>query len=161
MRDLCAWPKPTRVGFVGEGSLVEYLPHHLIPFAHSSYRQETEMHLAVDATLVAWDAVSAGRVARGERFAFDGISARMCIFRKNLPEVVDGFELCASGEPFGGYSYVGAAYVLASWDLEPLAEKLHGALSGTPGCSRRRAPPRHGSAQSGSWRGKPPRCTGR
>ena len=90
------------------------------------------MHLAVDATLVVWDAVSAGRAARGERFAFDGLSARMYIFKENLPEVVDGFELCAGSEPFGGYSYVGAVYVLAPWDMEPLAEKLHGALSGTP-----------------------------
>ena len=91
-----------------------------------------EIHLAADATLVAWDAVSVRRVARGERFAFDGLSARMRIFRENLPEVVDGFELCAGGGPFEGYSYVGAAYVLAPRDLEPLAEKLHGALRGTP-----------------------------
>lgn len=117
---------------VGEGSFLEYLPHHLIPFARSSYRQETEIHLAANTTLIAWDAVSAGRVARGERFAFDGLSARMRIFRENLPEVVDGFGLYAGGEPFGGYSYVGAAYVLAPRDLESLAEKLHGALSGTP-----------------------------
>ena len=117
---------------VGEESLLEYLPHHLIPFARSSYRQTTEIHLAADATLIAWDAVSAGRVARGERFAFDRLSARMRIFRENLPEVVDGLELCAGGEPFGGYSYVGAAYVLAPRDLKPLSDKLHGALSGVP-----------------------------
>jgi hypothetical protein len=56
----------------------------------------------------------------------------MRIFRENLPEVVDGFELCASGEPFGGYSYVGVAYVLAPPHLEPLAEKLHGMLDRVP-----------------------------
>jgi urease accessory protein len=117
---------------VEESSLLEYLPHHLILFARSSYRQETKIHLAADATLVAWDAVSAGRVARGERFAFDGLSARIRIFRENLPEVVDGFDLYAGGEPFGGYSYVGAAYVLAPRDLEPLAEKLHGMLVRVP-----------------------------
>ena len=97
----------------------------MIPFARSSYRQQTEIHLAADAALVAWDAVSAGRVARGERFAFDGPSSKTRIFRENLPEVVDGFELCAGGEPFGGYSYRGAAYVLAPRNLEPLAEKLY------------------------------------
>lgn len=116
----------------GEGGFLEYLPHHLIPFACSSYRQETEIRLASDATLVVWDAVSAGRVTRGERFAFDELSARTRIFRDNLPEVVDGFVLCAGGEPFGGYSYVGTAYVLAPRDLVPLAERLHGALSGLP-----------------------------
>ena len=71
-------------------------------------------------------------MARGERFAFDGLSTRMRIFRENLPEIVDGLELCAGGEPFGGYSYVVAAYVLAPRDLAPLADKLHGALSATP-----------------------------
>jgi urease accessory protein len=85
-----------------------------------------EIHLDRDATLIAWDAVSAGRVARGERFAFDGLYVGMRIFRDNLPEVVDGFDLYAGGEPFGGYLHVGAAYVLAPRDLEPLAEKLHG-----------------------------------
>jgi urease accessory protein UreH len=54
-----------------------------------------EIHLDGDATLIAWDAVSAGRVARGERFAFDGLYLRMHIFRDNLPEVVDGFDLYA------------------------------------------------------------------
>ncbi len=71
-------------------------------------------------------------MARGERFAFDGRSPRVRIFRENLPEVVDGFDLYAGGEPFGGYSYVGAAYVLAPRDLEPLAERLHGMLDRVP-----------------------------
>ncbi len=48
--------------------------------------------------------------------------------QKEPPEVLDGFELCDSGEPFGGYSYVGAAYVLALRYLEPLARKLDGTL---------------------------------
>lgn len=116
---------------VGEGSFLEYLPHHLIPFARSGYRQETEFHLAGDATLLVWDAFSAGRVARGERFAFDRFSGRTRIFREGLPEVVDGLELRAGGEPFGGYSYLGTAYVLAPQNLEPLAEELHMASSGT------------------------------
>ena len=85
-----------------------------------------EIHLDGDATLIAWDAVSAGRVARGERFALDGLYVGMRIFRDNLAEVVDGFDLDAGGEPFGGYLHVGAAYVLAPRDLAPLAEKLHG-----------------------------------
>jgi urease accessory protein len=116
---------------VGERSFLEYLPHHLIPFPHSSYRQETEFHLAGDATLLTWDAFSAGRVARGERFSFDKLSGKMRIFREGLPEAVDGYELLAGGEPLGGYSYLGSAYFLAPRNLGPLAEKLHGMLSGT------------------------------
>lgn len=118
---------------VGEGGFLEYLPHYLIPFARSDYRQETEVHLAEDATLLAWDAFSAGRVACGERFAFEGLSSRTRIFRGSLSEVVDGLDLRAGGEPFGGYSYLGAVYVLAPRSLEPLADNLHAALSGLPG----------------------------
>lgn len=63
---------------------------------------------------------------------FDSLSSRMRIFREGIPEAVGGIELRPGGEPFGGYSYLGAAYVLASRDLEPLAEKLHAALSSMP-----------------------------
>ena len=118
---------------VGEGGFLEYLPHYLIPFARSSYWQETEIHLAEDATLLAWDAFCAGRVVRGERFAFEGLFSRTRIYRGTLPEVVDGFDLRAGGEPFGGYSYLGAAHVLAPRSLEPLADNLHATLSGLPG----------------------------
>lgn len=102
------------------------------PFARSAYRQETEVRLAGDSTLLIWDAFSAGRVACGERFAFDGLYSRTRIFRDGSPEVVDGFELLTGGEPFGGYSYLGAAYALAPRDLDPLVEGLHEALSRMP-----------------------------
>lgn len=98
-------------------------------------------------------------MVRGERFAFDGLFARMRIFRENLPEVVDGFELCG-GEPFEGYSYVGAAYVLAPRDLESFAEKLHGAFRSTPRILASASAPRRGSPRSGCWRETPPCCTG-
>jgi urease accessory protein len=118
--------------YVGGGGFLEYLPHHLIPFRSSNYGQEAEFYVAGDATLHVWDAVSAGRVACGERFAFDRLSVRTRIFRESLPEIADGFELSAGGEPFGGYSYMGVMYVLAPRDLGLLAQKLHAALSDVP-----------------------------
>lgn len=117
---------------VGDGAFLEYLPHHLIPFAGSNYRQTTEFRLAGRATLLAWDAFSAGRVARGERFAFDKLSAITRVTREGLREVADGFELpdgVPGGEPFGGYSYLGSLHVLAPRDLAPLAEDLHEILN--------------------------------
>lgn len=118
---------------VEEGAFLEYLPHHLIPFARSRYRQETAFHLAEDARLITWDAFSAGRVARGERFAFSGLSGRTRISRENTLRVVDGFELSGGGESFGGYSYLGTLYVLAPENLSPLAEDLHALLICVPG----------------------------
>ncbi|HKH11087.1 MAG TPA: urease accessory protein UreD, partial [Rubrobacter sp.] len=118
---------------VGDGGLLEYLPHHLIPYAGSDYRQETVFQLVPDATLLAWDAFAAGRVARGERFAFSRLRGRTTIFRDGIPEAIDGFDLAGASEPFGGYSYVAGAHVLAPDDLGPLAEELHLSLACVPG----------------------------
>ena len=48
--------------------------------------------------LMIWDAYSAGRVARDERFAFLTLSGRTRISSKDIPRAVDGFDL--SGEDF-------------------------------------------------------------
>lgn len=108
--------------------MLEYLPHHLIPYASSNYRQDTRISVAESSTLLAWDAYSAGRIARGERFAYTSLSSRTRISRDGVPEVADGFELLAGGEPFGGFSYLAGLYVLAARDLAPLADELHAAL---------------------------------
>jgi urease accessory protein UreH len=68
-------------------------------------------------------------VAHGERFAFDRLYSRTCILREKVPQAVDGLDLPGGGEPFGGYSYLGALYVLAPKELSPLAEELHASLS--------------------------------
>lgn len=118
---------------LGEDAFLEYLPHHLIPFADSNYRQENTFFLKEGSTLVAWDAYSAGRVARGERFAFSRLSGRTRVLMEGVPLAVDGLDLPCGGEPFGGYSYLGTLYFLAPSDLGPLSEELHrllGSMSG-------------------------------
>ncbi len=118
---------------IGEGAFLEYLPHHLIPYAGSDYLQETTFDLTPDSTLITWDACAAGRVARAERFAFGTLHNRTRISRDGVPEVVDGFELAGGIECFGGYSYATTAYILAPKNLEPLAEELHDLLADVPG----------------------------
>jgi len=118
---------------VAEGGLLEYVPHHAIPFAGSRYRQETVVELAVEATLIAWEAFGAGRIARGERFAFDRLSSRTLLLRDGTPEAIDGLELEGGGEAFGGYSYLATVYVVAPGELAGLAEELHGFLATLPG----------------------------
>lgn len=117
---------------VGEGAYLEYLPHHLTPYAGSSHRQSAEFLLADGARLLAWEAYSAGRLARGERFAFDRLSARTRVYRGDRPEAADGFDLPGGGEPFVGYSYLGAVFAVTE-DAAGLAETLHGLLQNGPG----------------------------
>ncbi len=55
---------------VGPGAVLEWFPEHTIPFAGSRFRQTLQATLAPGATLLLWDAVASGRIARGERWAF-------------------------------------------------------------------------------------------
>lgn len=55
---------------VGPGAILEWLPEHTIPFAGSRFRQILHATLAPGATLLLWDAVASGRIAREERWAF-------------------------------------------------------------------------------------------
>jgi urease accessory protein len=55
---------------VGPGAVLEWFPEHTIPFAGSRFRQILHATLAPGATLLLWDAVASGRIARGERWAF-------------------------------------------------------------------------------------------
>lgn len=110
---------------VDEGSFLEYLPHHLIPYAGSSHRLRTEFHLCQGSALLAWESVSAGRLARGERFAFNQLSSRTKVFVDGRPGATDGIDLSGGSELFGGYSYMGTVFVRVSEGEESLAEKLH------------------------------------
>jgi urease accessory protein len=55
---------------VGPGAVLEWFPEHTIPFAGSRFRQTLRATLAPGATILLWDAVASGRIARGERWAF-------------------------------------------------------------------------------------------
>lgn len=55
---------------LGPGAVLEWFPEHTIPFAGSRFRQTLQVTLAPGATLLLWDAVASGRIARGERWAF-------------------------------------------------------------------------------------------
>jgi urease accessory protein len=51
--------------------LLEYLPDAVIPYAGSRHRQRTEFRLGREATLFWWEVLAPGRLAAGERFAFE------------------------------------------------------------------------------------------
>ncbi len=55
---------------IESGAILEWFPEHTIPFAGSRFRQSLKATLAPGATLLLWDALASGRIARGERWAF-------------------------------------------------------------------------------------------
>lgn len=135
---------------VAAGALLQYLPpHHLIPYAGSRMRQELDAEVDARGTLVLWDALSAGRLAHGERFRFDRLSLRTRIERAGVPEVLDGCELGPGGEPFGGDPYMATVTVLAPLELGRLADELH---AGAPRLGEHaRARRGHGSPDHATW----------
>lgn len=68
----------TRV-HVSDGALACLLPDPLVPFAGARVAQSVEVDLAPSGSVIVWDAITAGRVARGERWAFDLLESRVII----------------------------------------------------------------------------------
>jgi urease accessory protein len=60
---------------VGDRGLLEYLPDAVIPYAGSRHVQRTEIRLGRGSTLFWWEVLAPGRLAAGERFAFE----RLCV----------------------------------------------------------------------------------
>lgn len=56
---------------LAEGAFLDYFPDEIIPFAGSDYAQTSEIDLAPGASMLLAEVVCAGRIARGERFAFN------------------------------------------------------------------------------------------
>jgi urease accessory protein len=55
------------------GAILEWFPEHTIPFAGSRFRQSIHVQLAEGATVLLWDAIASGRIARGERWGFTSL----------------------------------------------------------------------------------------
>ena len=70
---------------VGAGGLLEYLPDPLIPYAGARYRQVTRCDLAGDGGLFAWDVVTPGREASGERFAYAALALESVVTVDGVP----------------------------------------------------------------------------
>jgi urease accessory protein len=52
-------------------SVVEYLPDVTIPYRNSRYFQRLDLHMDPDATVIVGEVLTAGRIAYGERHAYD------------------------------------------------------------------------------------------
>ncbi len=84
---------------LGAGSLLVFAPDPAQLFAESTYTQRQEFDLAADASLVLVDGFSPGRLARGERWAFDHYSSRNLIRVDAKPAFLDSLRLDPSDGP--------------------------------------------------------------
>src|SRR5207244_11936078 len=78
---------------VGDAGLLEYLPDAVIPYAGSRHVQRTEIRLGCGATLFWWEILAPGRLAAGERFAFERLRVQTEIYAGPRPVLREDFLL--------------------------------------------------------------------
>jgi urease accessory protein len=78
---------------VGEGALLEYLPDVVIPYAGSRHFQRAEFRLGSGASLYWWEVLAPGRLASGERFAFERLCVKTEIYAGSRPVLREDFLL--------------------------------------------------------------------
>lgn len=116
---------------VKDGSVMEYLPEHNVPYAKSHTYQETEIYLEKGATLIASDMVTAGRVAMGEVFEYDFYASRTKIFVDGKLRVYDNSRMDPKHinmEKMGyleGFRTNGTIYVYSAGLDDELPQKLN------------------------------------
>jgi urease accessory protein len=78
---------------VGPKARLEWLPEVTIPFAGSRFRQSIHVDLAPGATAMLWDAITSGRVAMQERWAFATLENEIHIRTHQAGSVVERYRV--------------------------------------------------------------------
>ena len=108
---------------VEAGGILEWVPEHTIPFAGSRYRQAIDVRLGAGATLLLWDAVASGRIARGERWQFATLDNEICMTTVSGASVREHYSLAPSDKAGGiglarEWDYVGSLFLIGD-AIEP------------------------------------------
>ncbi len=78
---------------VAPDATLVFAPDAVQCFADAVYHQHQSFHLAADANLILVDWISAGRLARGERWTFKHYRSRNEVFVDKRPVVIDAIDL--------------------------------------------------------------------
>jgi urease accessory protein len=98
---------------LGSSAILEWLPDVTIPFAGARYHQKINVVLEPGATLLLWDGLASGRIARGERWNFSLLENEIRI-RTASGLVCERYRIgdkVALGLA-GGWDYVGTFYLI-------------------------------------------------
>ncbi len=98
-----------------EGSLLEYLPDALIPYAGSRHSQRTLIRLEKQATLFWWEVLAPGRQAMGETFAFESLRIETEIRSTMRPLLLESFLLEPAVRPLSSAARMGHYTHMASF----------------------------------------------
>jgi urease accessory protein len=111
-------PARSRCDFVlGTGAWLDYFPDEIIPFAGSEYEQTTRVELAPHAAMLFGELVTAGRLARGERFAFTRLTLDVQCAAANTLLLRDRAVLDPACQPLENPAILGPATLWAAFYL--------------------------------------------
>ncbi|WP_459192857.1 urease accessory protein UreD [Halosimplex sp. J119] len=119
---------------VGSGGHLDYVPEPTILHEDSRFFQGMDLDVAPDASAVVGEVVVPGRLARGERFAFERYLSRLRVRREGRLLVDDATHLRPDeADPsavgvMGEFAVLGTLYVLVpadGVDPEALSDRLH------------------------------------
>ncbi|MFN3600862.1 MAG: urease accessory protein UreD [Dietzia sp.] len=132
---------------LGDGAVCEWVPDPLIPYAGSRFQQRLRATVPEDAVLVVSDVLTAGRVARGERWAVDALVSHVELTRPDgTPVVVDTTRIVGAAGAgrvgaddemvTGGSDAIGTLFVLAPGPAADLAAAMRAATDSRVGARR-------------------------
>jgi urease accessory protein len=87
---------------VAAGGALVLAPDPTACFAGARFRQRTELDLAASASVLVWDVLSAGRSARGERWAFDRCSLGLALRQQGRTVLDESWLLDSAHGALGG-----------------------------------------------------------
>jgi len=100
---------------VGPGAIAEWMPDVTIPYAGALFRQAIHVTLAPGATVLLWDAIASGRVARNERWVFTSLENEIRIMTSSGRSVLERYALAPAVHGVGhaaDWDYVGSLYLI-------------------------------------------------
>jgi urease accessory protein len=109
---------------LGANAFLDYFPDEIIPFAGSSYAQDTHVDLEGGAVMLLSEIVTAGRLARGEEFAFTRLALDVRCTGGGSPLLRDRSDLRPLERPLGSGAILhettvwGSLYLLTTDPIE-------------------------------------------
>jgi urease accessory protein len=119
---------------VGPEARLEWVPEVTIPFAGARLRQSIHVDLAPGATVVLWDAMASGRVARQERWAFAAVENEIHIRTPLWGSVIERYRLVPGRLPESvglveSWDYVASLFVIGDAVDADVWKRLDGVLA--------------------------------
>ena len=118
---------------VGPGAVLEWIPEVTIPFAGSRFCQTLYVKVKRGATVFLWDAIAAGRIARGERWAFTSLENEIRITTASGEAVLERYHLIPGPTQEGiglakKWNYVASFYAISDSIREERWKRLEESL---------------------------------